>query len=131
MLFSFVGLALAAASILGAEWLLPNRRTKMLVANIVMILVAISYVVMGLTNGAPLQELPLAIFIIAVCVWELLRTKHMSAIILAAMYILHGVFDALHHAGVLGTHIPEFLSGLCITYDVIIAAYIMWLDTKV
>lgn len=133
MLFSAVGFGLAAASVIGAEWLLPNRRVKMLLANIVMIMVAMSYVVMGLINGAPLQELPLAVFIIAVCAREFTgtRAKHMSAGILAAMYLLHGAFDALHHAGALGTHIPDFLSGLCITYDVIIAAYIMYLDKKV
>ena len=47
-----------------------------------------------------------------------------SPAILAAGYLAHGVWDAVHHLGAISTWLPDWYAPFCLGYDGIVAAYV-------
>ncbi len=47
-------------------------------------------------------------------------------VILAAGWTLHAVWDAAHHRERLGAPAPESYPWLCLSYDLVIAGYLVW-----
>ncbi|MFC1791917.1 DUF6010 family protein [Gemmatimonadota bacterium] len=51
-----------------------------------------------------------------------------SPLYLAVAWLLHGLWDLLHHITALGDGIPEGYPGFCLAYDVVIGGFVayMW-----
>jgi len=51
-----------------------------------------------------------------------------SPLILAAAWVLHAIWDFLHHITALGDGVPEGYPAFCISYDLLLAGFVayMW-----
>jgi hypothetical protein len=54
-----------------------------------------------------------------------------SAIVVGAVWILHGVYDLTHNQFITNAGVPGWYPVFCFSVDVVIGAYLLWLSNRI
>jgi hypothetical protein len=54
-----------------------------------------------------------------------------SAIVVGALWILHGVYDLTHAQLITNAGVPDWYPVFCFAVDVVIGAYVLWLANRI
>jgi uncharacterized membrane protein HdeD (DUF308 family) len=124
-----VGLLLGIATIVfarkvhGESWVYSASVISLPLIYVVFALFAGDYpsAVMELLFGAP--------FIIGGVVCLVFRLP-MSAIVIGALWVVHGVFDLMHYQLFVNPGVPEWYPFFCAAVDIVIGGYLIWLASR-
>jgi hypothetical protein len=116
--------AVLAGVSIGLAWVLPPDVGLLLFAVILGGAAGV-YVGFALVDGRPREkriETWAAVTFIAIAVLG----AWISPLLLALGYVLHGIWDASHHPRGLTTRVVGWWPPFCLTYDMIVAAFIVY-----
>jgi len=54
-----------------------------------------------------------------------------SAVVVAAFWILHGLYDLMHSQFITNAGVPGWYPVFCFSVDVVIGAYLLWLSRRI
>ena len=54
-----------------------------------------------------------------------------SAMIVGALWILHGLYDLVHGQLIANAGVPRWYPAFCFSVDVVIGAYVLWLSRRI
>lgn len=69
-------------------------------------------------------------FLVAGVVFATLSVRH-SAILVGALWILHGLYDLTHSHLITNAGVPGWYPVWCFSVDVVIGAYLLWLSRRI
>lgn len=69
-------------------------------------------------------------FLVAGVVFAALSVRH-SAILVGALWILHGLYDLTHSQLITNVGVPGWYPVWCFSVDVVIGAYLLWLSRRI
>jgi len=69
-------------------------------------------------------------FVVAGLVFAIVSVRH-SAVVVGALWILHGLYDLTHSQLITNTGVPGWYPVWCFSVDVVIGAYLLWLSRRV
>ena len=72
--------------------------------------------------GIPFVVVGLVFALVSVC---------QSAVVVAAFWILHGLYDLTHSQFITNAGVPDWYPVWCCSLDVVIGAYLLWLSRRV
>ena len=69
-------------------------------------------------------------FVVAGIVFALVSVRN-SAIVVGALWLLHGVYDLVHRRLFTNTGVPGWYPVWCFMVDAVIGAYLLWLSRRI
>lgn len=69
-------------------------------------------------------------FVVGGLVFAIVSVRH-SAIVVGALWILHGLYDLTHSQLITNAGVPDWYPVWCFSVDVVIGAYLLWLSRRV
>jgi len=69
-------------------------------------------------------------FVVAGLVFAIVSVRH-SAVVVGALWILHGLYDLTHSQLITNTGVPGWYPVWCFSVDVVIGAYLLWLSRRI
>ena len=125
-----------AGALVASLMILVIRRSTSLhwMYSVVLIILPVIYMVFGIFSGETgviikelLYGLPF-IFVGALC---LLFGFKLSAYLLAAFWLLHGLYDVYHDVFLINSGVPFWYPVFCAAVDLVIGAYLLYASAKV
>jgi hypothetical protein len=69
-------------------------------------------------------------FLVAGVVFAVLSVRH-SAVVVGALWILHGLYDLAHSQLITNAGVPGWYPVWCFSVDVVIGGYLLWLSRRI
>ena len=69
-------------------------------------------------------------FVVAGLVFAIVSVRR-SAVVVGALWILHGLYDLTHSQLITNTGVPGWYPVWCFSVDVVIGAYLLWLSRRI
>ncbi len=90
-----------------------------------------SFALLAGEQGVALKEMMYGVpFLAAGVVFAALSVRH-SAVVVGALWILHGLYDLAHSQFITNVGVPGWYPVWCFSVDVVIGAYLLWLSRRI
>lgn len=124
-----LGLVLGIASVVGARRIGGERWMY----SAILLILPIIYVVFALVDGhgsIGFKELLIGLPWILGGLAALFLDVPKSAVLVGALWILHGVFDVAHDQFFTNPGVPDWYPAACAGTDIIVGGYVLWLASR-
>ena len=82
-------------------------------------------------QGVGVEEMVYGIpYVVAGLIFAFVSVRR-SAVVVAAFWILHGVYDLTHRHIITNVGVPDWYPIFCFSVDVVIGAYVLWLSGRI
>ena len=129
MIEALIGVAVGVLTIVLAR----SIRGQHWVYSIGLLTLPSLYAFFALRIGAPavaVNEMIYGIpFLVGGLFFAMVSVRH-SAIVVGALWILHGLYDLIHSRLITNAGVPDWYPVWCFSVDVVIGAYLLWLSRR-
>lgn len=130
MIEALIGAAVGVLTIVVAR-LIRGQRWLYAIGLLTLPSLYASFALSAGEQGVAVKEMIYGIpFLVAGLVFAFVSIRH-SAVIVGALWILHGLYDLAHSQLITNTGVPGWYPVWCCAVDVVVGAYLLWLSRRI